>query len=480
MAGLKIPPLPTARSLSARLLVLTIAFVMLSEIFIYAPSIARFRESYLLSVVGDAHLATLALEATPDQMVSEELRKDLLEFSGTHAIVTLQKNQKRTLTGDMPPPADAAYDLRDVSFLSLIYDAFIALSQDRNRVLRVIAQSPKRSDTMIEVFVDKTPLRNAMIAYSNRILLLSVMISLFTAALVFFTLRWLMVRPMRQMTENMIAFRADPENVRKLIVPSERRDEIGFAERELHAMQEGLRAALHQRRRLAALGEAVTKINHDLRNMLASAQLISDRLVASDDPATRKLAPTLVRSIDRAVNLCMQTLEFARDGATQLALERVALAPLLEDVFAALASDPQAAGLAHTIDGAIAVRADREQLFRVFNNVVRNAMQAGATSVVLSARSEGEIVAIEIEDNGPGLPEKVRSELFHPFVGTSKKGGTGLGLAIAFNIVKRAGGLLDAESPPGGGARFDVYLRAANTAELNPSESATEELPCAS
>ncbi|MGE4010823.1 MAG: PAS domain-containing sensor histidine kinase [Alphaproteobacteria bacterium] len=455
---MKIPLLPSARSLSARLLVLTILFVMLSEVFIYAPSIARFRESYMLTVVGDAHLATLALEATPDQMVSEELRKDLLEFSGTHAIVTLQKNQKRTLTGDMPPPADAAYDLRDASFLSLIYDAFIALSQDRNRVLRVIAQSPKRDDTMIEVFVDEQPMRNAMVAYSNRILLLSVMISLFTAALVFFTLRWLMVRPMRQMTENMISFRADPENVRNLIVPSDRRDEIGIAERELHAMQEGLRAALHQRRHLAALGEAVTKINHDLRNMLASAQLISDRLVASDDPATRKLAPTLVRSIDRAVNLCMQTLEFARDGTTQLALERVALAPLIEDVFAALASDPQAAGLSHAIDGAAAVRADREQLFRVFNNVVRNAMQAGAKSVALRAQASDETVAIDVEDDGPGLPEQVRGELFHPFVGTSKKGGTGLGLAIAHDILRQHGGDIRLIATGPAGTHFRVEL----------------------
>src|SRR3546814_13881629 len=83
-------------------------------------------------------------------------------------------------------------------------------------------------------------------------------------------------------------------------------------------MQQGLRAALLKKTRLAALGTAVTKVNHDLRNILATASLISDRLAKSGDPAVRSMAPALVNAIDRALHLCAQALQFTREGPAQL------------------------------------------------------------------------------------------------------------------------------------------------------------------
>ena len=152
-----------------------------------------------------------------------------------------------------------------------------------------------------------------MYEYSWRILNLSVVISVITATLMFVALRWMMVRPLENLTRSLIAFRRAPEDRSSDLTDLGRRDEIGVAQREMAAMKEGLRAALRQRTRLATLGTAVNKISHDLRNMLATATLISDRLVESQDPEVRRIAPTLVRAIDRAATLCSTTLNFTRE-----------------------------------------------------------------------------------------------------------------------------------------------------------------------
>src|SRR5262249_56835021 len=83
------------------------------------------------------------------------------------------------------------------------------------------------------------------------------------------------------------------ENPASVIVPSSRTDEVGTAERELAAMQHDLANVLQQKNRLAALGLAVSKINHDLRNLLTTAQLFSDRLVRLQDPTVQRFAPNL-------------------------------------------------------------------------------------------------------------------------------------------------------------------------------------------
>ena len=130
----------------------------------------------------------------------------------------------------------------------------------------------------IEVVLPEAPLRAAMIRYGLNVLGLSVIISMITAALVYFALNGLLVQPMMRITRNMLRFSQNPEDASRIIVPSARQDEIGTAERELAHMQVELTQTLQQKSRLAALGLAVSKISHDLRNMLANAQLISDRL----------------------------------------------------------------------------------------------------------------------------------------------------------------------------------------------------------
>ncbi len=451
---------PAAAGLSARLLLLTIAFVMLAEVLIYAPSIGRFRKVYLEEHLADAHLAILALEATPDQMVSEALEVELLSHVGAN-MVALKKPRagKPMLMVAQPESIDATYDLRQANFLGLIRDAFVTLLQTEDRQLRVLGISPKDPAVLVEIVFLEAPLRSAMIDFSNRILLLSLLISLITAALVYFSLHRLLVRPMRQITQSMVAFRDDPENATRVLRPSSRSDEIGVAQRELAAMQKGLRGALQQKTRLAALGIAVTKINHDLKNILATARLVSDRLAASEDPEVRRVTPTLMSAIDRAVDLCARTLSFTREGPAALDISRFELAGLLDDVGASLADSVNSSKVwQNRLESGLEIEADREQLFRVFSNLGQNAIQAGATQVEVSARRQNGELIIEVADNGPGLAPRAREKLFQPFSGSARPGGTGLGLAIARDLLHAHGGEISLDSSTGEGTCFRLTL----------------------
>jgi signal transduction histidine kinase len=269
---------------------------------------------------------------------------------------------------------------------------------------------------------------------------------------------------MRRITESMVAFRQDPEDVTRGIVPSDRSDEIGVAQRELATMQQGLRAALQQKTRLAALGVAVSKINHDLKNILATARLVSDRLAGIDDPDVRSVTPTLVGAIDRAVDLCAQTLSFTREGPASLDLSRFELGDLVNDVGESLLERVNGKAVwQNRLGHGIEVEADRQQLFRVFSNLARNAVEAGATRVDVSGERDDRRLIVHIADNGPGLPPRAREKLFQPFSGSARPGGTGLGLAIARDLVRAHGGDISLERSDGTGTCFRLTLPLSQT-----------------
>ncbi len=449
------------RGLSARLLVLTMFFVMISEVLIYVPSIARFRLMFLENRIADAHLASLALKATPDNVVSRPLEMELLANAMVRGIV-LKRQEARVmmLMDDMPPRVDTTYDLRAAGALQLIADAFATLVQG-DRTLRVVGRFPDQSEGSLEVIVDETQLYAAMIDYSTNIMKLSLIISLLTASLVYLSLQLLMVLPMRRITASLVAFRKAPENANSMIAKSTRGDEIGKAERELHHMQDGLRAALTQKAHLAALGVAVSKINHDLRNILATAQLVSDRLGDVQDPTVRQVAPRLMQSIDRAIELCSQTLSFGRADEAAPNPVAFALCDLVDDLpaFAGLPSDGSITWR-NDVPAEIIVKADREQIFRVLMNLARNAIQAmpQGGEISLAARCDGTAVVVEFGDNGPGLPDKARQHLFEPFTGSARAEGTGLGLAIAKELLVAHGGDLTLLRSGPGGTVFRIDL----------------------
>ena len=265
----------------------------------------------------------------------------------------------------------------------------------------------------------------------------------------------------------MIEFRDDPEDASRVIAASRRSDEIGVAERELAMMQKTVRAALGQRARLAALGTAVTKINHDLRNILATARLVTDGLTASAAPEVRRVAPRLFDAIDRAVALCTHTLDYSREGAPPLTASRFLLAPLIDEIGPGLAGAGSELTIDRDIPADLAIEADRDQLYRVFLNLARNAVEAGAHRLRLAAAREDGAIAIELADDGPGLPPKTRENLFRPFFGSARPGGSGLGLAIARELMRAHGGELNLLSSTAAGTIFRLTLPAPATRELN-------------
>jgi signal transduction histidine kinase len=450
------------RSLSARLLVLTAFFVMLSEVLIFVPSVARFRMDYLETRLASGYLATLALEASPTGRVDQALTNRLLARVGAHAVILHRGNgMVLMLDSPAPPPrADATIDLGKFSIYRAILASLRTFVRQGGRVLRVEGPAPAEAGARIALLIDEAPLRMQMWDFGRRIFVLSIVISLLTAALVYLALHWLLVRPMRRITANMTLFRDDPEDASRRIRPGRRRDEIGRAERELAMLQETVAGALGQRARLAALGTAITKINHDLRSILATARLVADGLSASAAPEVRRAMPRLVEAIDRAVLLCTQTLDFSREGAPPFSPSRFPLAQLVAEVAADLGEPAEEFAIDNAVAADLIVEADRAQLYRVLSNLAHNALEAGARRLRVAASREAAVIAIEIADDGPGLPPKAVDNLFRPFFGSARPGGSGLGLAIARELMRLHGGDIELLSTTGTGTAFRLTLPA--------------------
>ncbi len=437
--------------LSGKLLLLTILFVMIAEILIYVPLVANFRVNWLRDHLEVAKTAALVLEAAPNGMVPDPLAKKILDSIGARAVAMKMGATHYMLQPSdvaLPPVADV-FDMRQVDTFTAVVDAFRTMLNNRKGVMRVVGPAPMGGE-YIDLVMDEQPLRAAMLRYSADLSLMSLLISGITAALVYLALHYLFVRPMRRITDNMMAFRADPENPDRIIAPSARVDELGLAERELSALQTELASMLHQKNRLAALGLAVSKINHDLRNLLATAQLFSDRLANLPDPTVQRFAPKLMQALERAIAFCQSTLSYGRLQEPPPERRPILLEPLVEEVHETLnlGADAPMRWIS-AVERGLTVEADYDQLFRILLNLARNAVQAmesrasrdpGRDQIRITGRREGAVVVVEVSDTGPGFSDKARAHLFEAFQGSTRTGGAGLGLAIAAELVRAHGG----------------------------------------
>ncbi len=443
---------------------LTVVFVMLAEVLIFFPSIARFRADYLLLKLEKAQIASLALLAT-EGMIMPELEAELLKNAEVFNVV-LRRNDVRqlVLSSPMPKAVEQNFDLRMAGPLQLISDAVAVLLDPTNRVIRVIGYPVQQAGELIEVTTDSAPLRRAMLDYGLRILALSALISAVTAVLLFLAVRKLMVLPIRRVVRHMQAYAEAPEDARRVIEPMGNVEELRVAEEALKSMQTQLTGALRQRERLAQLGSAVAKISHDLRNILTTAQLFADRIEGSADPAVARSAPKLVNSISRAVSLCEATLTFGKAEEPPPTLKRLGLKALVDDVIEGEGfTDASTVACLVDIPSTLSIHADREQLHRVLANLIRNARQAiEATNqpgtIEVSAGEDEQDWWIRVGDTGPGLPARARDHLFTAFQGGTRKGGTGLGLAIASELVRGHGGKLELARSDDAGTEFLIRL----------------------
>lgn len=468
--GAGLEPMPRLfGGLSGRLLWLTVIFVMLAEILIFVPSVAGMRMNWLRDRLDTAAAAGIVIDGLQPSELPRAVQDDTLLATGTKVIALKKDGTSRLLAAqDMPPQVDQVFDLADVPMLVSMRDALDTLFLGGGRVMRVFGPIGD-SDMIIELVMTDDALRKDMLKYSKMMFLLSLLISLITAVLIFLAINRMMIMPIRRLTHSMQLFSEYPEDPNRVFTGDRSRGELAVAGRHLAAMQVELQRTLKQQKNLADLGLAVSKINHDMRNILASAQLMSDRLTDVDDPMVRSFAPKLLRTIDRAVGYTSEVLAYGQASEAAPRRRRIRLADLCQDVRDILAIDPDASiEFLDQIPSDVEVDCDSEQLFRVIHNICRNALQAlmnfdpEDTSMVrritVSAHRIGSVVSITVDDTGPGMPRKARENLFSAFRGSARSGGTGLGLVIARELVLAHGGTIALVEKPGPGTQFRIEI----------------------
>jgi len=460
------------RGLGTRLLLLTIFFVLIAQVMIYVPRLSVYRENQLRDRLAAASTAAQVFAAMPEDQMPRDLAAKLLGSVGakTIALKTLDKRQLLAVA-EMPPVVSDSYDLRDPSMIEGIGAAFRTLFAPDGATLQVIGPAPM-SGAFLEITLDETSLKQALWSYSKTFLGISLTLSAIVACSLWAAIWLVVLRPVRRLTSNIMAFGERPEDYTRIISPSERRDEIGDAEHALASMQNSLAQELGQKKRLAELGMAVAQINHDLRNMLSAAQLISDRLAEIPDPLARRLAPRLIATLDRAIAFCQATLTYSGGPDTPPLRQRFALRPIVDQAIEPTQAEHfDSFRFEIEIPPDLEILADPDHILRVVENLTRNAasalVQLGARggqrpSIRYEARRQGTVALLVISDTGPGVPPGVAEHIFEPFHASSRRGGSGLGLAIAADLVNRNGGsiTLDPPSPDAAssGARFRISL----------------------
>ncbi|HEV7414950.1 MAG TPA: sensor histidine kinase, partial [Tianweitania sediminis] len=372
--------IPVFRRLSTKLLMLTILFVMIAEVLIFPPSVADFRNRWFEERLSTAAAISLVILRTDRGPIEDAAQEDVLRAIGAIAIAVRDAGESRLLlVSQMPPEVDEHIDLDTIGPFESIRGAFDTLLFGGDRVVRAYGHVGE-SNKEFELIIRDADLRKAMLVYARNIALLSLLISVITAGLVFFTILQMMVRPIRRLRASMQRFADQPDDPGKIIQPQPRKDELGFAQRGLASMQSQLQKQLGEQKHLADLGLAVSKINHDMRNILASAQLMSDRLRNVKDPAVQAFAPKLVRTLDRAVAYSEGVLSYGRAQEAPPTRRRLRLHQVVEEVGELLGIEPEGdLEFINAIPADFEIDADPDHLFRILSNLCRNAVQAMAT-----------------------------------------------------------------------------------------------------
>jgi signal transduction histidine kinase len=465
------PRLP-GLGLAARLLLLTIGSVLLALSLFYVTRLSFARENWLRDRLMAAQAAALVYGGAHEAPTRPDLSAEILDAVGAKSISIEGVGRSFSITTGSPPPKpDYIFDLADSTYLGGVWEALRTLFAPRGSILRVSGRAPM-DGARIEITIDQSSLIDSMWRISASFLFIALGLSAFVTCVLWAALWHMVIRPVRRLTTSIIAFGERPRDALPVLTPSGRDDEIGRAEAALAAMQGSLAHELSQRKRLAELGMAVARINHDLRNMLSAAQLISDRLAGISDPLAQRLAPRLVATLDRAIQFCQLTLNYGAAREPTTAKRSFDLREVVREVVE-MAEATDAVGIAYSIDipPRFELHADPDHVRRVIENLVRNAAQALQSqgsrgdwprAIRFAAIRTGGVALIEVSDSGPGFAPEQTAHIFEPFHLSTREGGSGLGLAIAADLVARNGGSIAlAPSQPEDfyrGARFLITL----------------------
>lgn len=449
-------------SLAVRLFVLTLAAILITEALIFIPSVAGLRQQWLGERIQAARIAALALEAAPMRAVSEELSESLLGSAEVLAVTEIEDGLRfQLLAPSTTIPGDAEtrfIDLRNTNLLSQAGGILHEYAAPPGQML-VISAEGSQTGRVIEILVPQAPLKAAMIAFAQRAAIISLIIALVAALVIYLVLDSFVVGPVRRITVSVEQFSRDPGGWSRRLSPTLRQDEIGRAQNALAGMEEAVADAFRQRARLAALGSAVAKINHDLRNSLAAAQLVSEGLSLSEDPRVIRAIPRLRRALERAVDLATATLDYGKALPRAPVFQTLQILTIIQEAAdEALVANPGTIRI--DIPPTLLLRSDADHLHRIAANLIRNAAEAmtHADTHERSIRIYSEEGALLFEDSGPGIPQHTIENLFRPFSGSSRGGGTGLGLVIARELAESLGGRLELLRTGPRGTVFSLFL----------------------
>ena len=459
-----------SRRLSSKLLLLTIGFVMLAEMVIFVPSAAVSRQNWLSDRAEQAGLLALALTGVPDYEASEPLTKQFMTDTDVLLMAAKRDGMTELVLGE--PPSDigafVSIDLQNPKRFPSLIAPFQDIFSNGKEILMIKANSPVEGQDALELLIPREKLRTELVDFLKRIFWLSLIIAIITGSLIYWSMSAMIIRPVKDLAEDMTAFREDPERQRPVRGRPKRKDEIGQLEREFIDMKQSQRAAFRQRERLAGLGLAVAKINHDLRNVLSSALLISDRLSMNSDEKLADMGERLTRTVERGIGLTEDVLSYSKAETADPQIQDTRIAFTAGEAAADVIAQFPGTKFRNVIPTDLMVQTDPDHAYRIFHNLFRNAAQAMMVHDVPNCRLQVNVeirdglAEIRISDTGPGLPERAKENLFQAFSSaqahSANTKSTGLGLSISKELAKAQGGDLNLMSSDESGTRFLLTL----------------------
>jgi len=468
--AMNVPKLPFYRRLRTKLLLLICLCVILTESLVFIPSLANRQHRWFENQHRFAYALSLSVYRTDEYGLEERslTNLELVELS----ITAPDGSIKKIITEQPDVKIDKIVDLDKSNDLNFIFSAIKTLFVGGNRIIQISGQIGGDGTTLSLLTRDHS-LRAALFQFSERFFFSSLTIALIVAAIIYLLVTEILLRPVYKIYTNVLNFVVAQDDPKAILVPEKRCDEIGLVQQRIAMIETELQRGYARQKHLAELGLAVSKINHDMRNLLSSAQLISDRIAAIDDPTIKRLAPRLLRTVKRAIHYTHSVLTYGRIQEQAPHYQRLRLKPLIDEVIDMLEPDQYTnVTIENLVGDEIEIEADGEQLHRVLTNLCRNGAQAleaqtpspaepdHPKTITLSAHYdyEGQEAVIDVRDNGPGLPEKTRAHLFEPFRGAARNNGTGLGLAICHELIRAHGGTIRLVDDTMRGTHFEIRL----------------------
>ncbi len=452
--------------ISGRVALLSAAFILMTEILVLLPAVGYYRTLQLQELVDDTALIIDSLLSAPTDRIDAEQSDYLLDKLGVYNITLMREDrQERLLTPPQDHPVNAGtMDLMEDGLFVKLFSGPDCIISRRTDTMRLIGQPVREEDYFLDLTIPEQPICLDVRRFARDLFVLSIWLCIFAATFLYVATNFNLAAPILRLTRAITGFDTSSRDREQIVKPSSRVREIYEAETSLRDMQERVIVAMEQRDKLVALGESVSKIQHDLRNMLSTATLTADRLEFSEDPEVRQNAPRLKRALDRAIALSSQTVEYGALGNRPVQLVELDLPKLCKEIIEeekALCKDLPYKWVFSCPKG-LKVKTDEEYLSRVYRNLVRNARQildqGHGDSIITRVSVLENGVAIQVEDDGPGMSEEAREHLFQPFKGSGRKGGTGLGLALSKELCILMGGELRLVKSDSSGTIFEIYL----------------------